>query len=304
MSKKILEVKNLTMRFGGLTAVDDLSFDVLENEIVGIIGPNGAGKTTVFNCITQFYKDYEGDILFLKDPKLLENEKKKYINKKIKELKRTKTDITEEVKDKLQNEANGTINEYHLLNDINVTKIINIGLVRTFQNIQLVPDLSILDNVLIGAHNQFKTNIFSHLLHTRKAKKEDLKLRMKAIEILKAFNLQNIMFQYAFGQPYGVLKKIEIARTLMSNPKTIILDEPAAGLNDLETKELTDIIYRIRDEYNCSIVLIEHDMGFVMEVCDRICAINFGKFLAMDKPKVIQSNKDVQEAYLGGDDDE
>lgn len=269
MSRQILKVENLTMRFGGLVAVNDLSFDVLEKEIVGIIGPNGAGKTTVFNCITQFYKDYEGHIYFLKENDELDRE-----------------------------------DQYHILDDFKVTDIINLGLVRTFQNIELVPDLSIIDNVLIGAHNQFKSSLAAQLLHTRKAKREDKELRQKAYEILKAFGLDTIMFQYAYGQPYGVLKKIEIARTLMSNPKVIILDEPAAGLNDKETDELMHIIYKIRDEYNCAIVLIEHDMGFVMEVCDRICAINFGKFLAMDTPRLIQGNKDVQEAYLGGEDDE
>lgn len=259
----VLEIKNLTMRFGGLVAVDDLSFDVKEKEIVGIIGPNGAGKTTIFNCITQFYKDDEGEILFR--------------NKKDEELN---------------------------LNDIDVTKVIDQGLVRTFQNVELVKDLNIIDNVLIGAHNQFKTNIFSHFLNTKKVREEDQLLRTKAIKILQSLKLDSIMFQYAYGQPYGVLKKIEIARTLMCNPKLIILDEPAAGLNDAETDELSSIIFKIREDYECSIVLIEHDMGFVMDICDRVCAINFGKFLAMDTPSLIQSNKQVQEAYLGGDDDE
>lgn len=304
MSKTVLEVKNLTMRFGGLTAVDNLSFDVLENEIVGIIGPNGAGKTTVFNCITQFYKTYEGDIEFLKEKDVYDQEIENYIILKTKQLQKDKTEITEDIQKQIQQEAKDEVSEYYLLNDFKVTDVINLGLVRTFQNIELVPDLSIIDNVLIGAHNQFKTSLFSHMLQTKKVRKEDKALRLIAYNILKSFGLEDIMFQFAFGQPYGVLKKIEIARTLMCNPKAIILDEPAAGLNDLETKELTDIIYKIRDEYNCAIVLIEHDMGFVMEVCDRICAINFGKFLAMDKPKEIQANKDVQEAYLGGEDDE
>ena len=259
----VLEVKNLSMRFGGLVAVDDLSFSVRSKEIVGIIGPNGAGKTTVFNCITQFYKDDDGDIFF-------------------------------------RNSSNEVVN----LNDFKVTEIINHGLVRTFQNVELVKDLSIIDNVLIGAQNQFKTGVFHHLFNTKKAKDEEVKLRIKATKVLEYMKLDKIMDQYAYGQPYGVLKKIEIARTLMCDPKVIILDEPAAGLNDIETKEVRDIIYNIRDEYNAAIVLIEHDMSFVMKVCDRICAINFGKFLAMDIPENIQKNPLVQEAYLGGDDDE
>jgi branched-chain amino acid transport system ATP-binding protein len=259
----VLEVKHLTMRFGGLVAVDDLSFDVKEKEIVGIIGPNGAGKTTVFNCITQFYKDDEGEIWF-------KNNQEEQVN----------------------------------LNHLEVTEVIQQGLVRTFQNVELVKDLSILDNVLIGGHTQYKSNVFDHLFKTKKAKEEDQRMIQKAILILKALKLDHMMFQFVYGQPYGVLKKIEIARTLMCDPKVIILDEPAAGLNELETKELRDIIYQIRDDYNCAIVLIEHDMGFVMDLCNRICAINFGKFLAMDTPKNIQNNPLVQEAYLGGDDDE
>ncbi len=259
----VLEVKNLSMRFGGLVAVDNLSFDVKQKEIVGIIGPNGAGKTTVFNCITQFYKDDDGDIMF-------------------------------------RNNSDEVIN----LNDFLVTEVIDQGLVRTFQNVELIQDLSIIDNVLIGAHNQFKTSVWHHLFHSKKAKLEEQALREKAMKVLKFMNLDHLMYQFAYGQPYGVLKKIEIARTLMCDPKVIILDEPAAGLNDLETAELSKIINIIKDEYDCSIVLIEHDMSFVMDVCGRICAINFGKFLAMDTPKEIQNNKLVQEAYLGGEEDE
>lgn len=259
----VLEVKNLSMRFGGLVAVDNLSFDVKNKEIVGIIGPNGAGKTTVFNCITQFYKDDDGEIIFRDN------------------------------KDEIIN-----------LNELKVTEVINHGLVRTFQNVELIKDLSIIDNVLIGAQNQFRSGVIHHLLNTKKAKLEEQELRIKAIKVLKFMKLESLMYQFAYGQPYGVLKKIEIARTLMCDPKIIILDEPAAGLNDLETQELGEIIYKIRDEYDAAIVLIEHDMSFVMKVCDRICAINFGRFLAMDTPKEIQQNALVQEAYLGGDDDE
>lgn len=260
---KILEVNNLTMRFGGLVAVDNLSFDIYENEIVGLIGPNGAGKTTVFNCITQFYKEDEGSIMFLDN------------------------------KDNLID-----------LNAVKVTDVIKHGLVRTFQNIELVQDLSILDNVLIGGHTKYRSNIFEHMLNTKRSKANEQEMIEKATEILRIMGLDSIMLQYAGGQPYGVLKKIEIARTLMCDPKLIILDEPAAGLNDSETEELREIIHMIRKEYNCSILLVEHDMGFVMNICDRICAINFGKFLAMDTPVNIQQNKLVQEAYLGGEDDE
>jgi branched-chain amino acid transport system ATP-binding protein len=263
MSKTILEVKNLSMQFGGLKAVDDLSFHIEEKEIFGLIGPNGAGKTTVFNCITQFYKEDQGEVLFV-------------------------------------NKENETVN----LNELKVTDVINQGLVRTFQNVELVKDLSIIDNVLIGAHNQFKTDILSHILKTRKARREEKELRQKASDILAMLGLGPIQEMYAFGQPYGVLKKIEIARTLMCNPKLIILDEPAAGLNEAETKELSELIFTIRDMFDCSVLLVEHDMGFVMDVCDRICAISFGKLLAIDTPANIVKNPIVQEAYLGGEEDE
>lgn len=259
MNKKnpVLTLDNVTMRFGGLTAVDKLSFSINEREIVGLIGPNGAGKTTVFNCVTQFYDTYEGTITF------------------------SSGDVSVNLRDR------------------KVTEIIDLGIARTFQNIELVPDLTLIENVMIGAHNTFKTGILQHVLRTKKAKKEEKEVREKALEALKFMHIDHLKDAYVAGQPYGVLKKIEIARTLMSDPKLIILDEPAAGLNDNETDELETLIYKIRDEYGTSILLIEHDMGFVMEICDRVCAINFGQFLAMDTPKAIQNHPDVQEAYLG-----
>jgi len=257
-TKPLLELKDMTMRFGGLKAVDALSFDVKEGEIVGLIGPNGAGKTTVFNCMTQFYDTYEGDIRF--------------------------------------RDAN---DEMVSLKGVKVNDIIDYGIVRTFQNIELVPDLSVIDNLLIGAHKQFKTGLFQHILTTPKARKEEKHFRQKAEEVLEFMNIHHLKDALVAGQPYGVQKKIEIARTLMGDPKLIILDEPAAGLNDHETDELEKLFYELRDKYNVTILLIEHDMGFVMNICDRVCAINFGKFLAMGSPEEIQTNKAVQEAYLG-----
>ncbi len=263
MNDTVLEVKNLSMYFGGLKAVDDLSFEIKEKEIVGLIGPNGAGKTTVFNCITQFYKEDEGEIWFV-------NKNDQKVN----------------------------------LNNLKLTKVIDQGLVRTFQNVELVKDLSILDNVLIGAHNQYKSDILAHIFKTPKARKEEREMRAKALSVLEFLKLDHLKDFYVYGQPYGILKKIEIARTLMCNPKLVILDEPAAGLNESETKELSELIYKIRDKYDCAILLVEHDMGFVMDVCDRICAISFGKFLAMGTPEEIVASPIVQEAYLGGSTDE
>lgn len=259
----VLRIENLSIAFGGLKAVDDLSFDIKEKEIFGLIGPNGAGKTTVFNCITQFYKPDSGKIY-------------------------------------LRDKSGKVVN----LLDYPVHNIIDLGLVRTFQNVELIRELSILDNVLIGAHIDFEANILSQALKLPKAKREEKALRDKATEILKNLGLEERKDMLAGGQPYGVLKKVEFARTLMSSPKVIILDEPAAGLNDTETKELAATIKRISVDFDCSIFLVEHDMRLVMDVCDTICAISFGKFLAMGNAKEIQANKDVQIAYLGTDGDE
>lgn len=259
----VLDVRNLGMVFGGLKAVDDLSFTIKENEIVGLIGPNGAGKTTVFNCITQFYKENTGEVWF-----------------------RNKHD------------------EMVRLNDIHIEDVVKEGLVRTFQNVELIGDLSIIDNLLVGAHSQYETDIFAHIFRTKKARQEEQFFKEKAEYILSFLEIAHLKDQYVAGQPYGILKKIGIARTLMSDPKLIILDEPAAGLNDQETDELSALIVQIKDQFKCSILLVEHDMGFIMNVCHRICAINFGKFLAMGTPKYIKNHPDVQEAYLGKDDDD
>jgi branched-chain amino acid transport system ATP-binding protein len=257
----LLQLDSVSMKFGGLTAVDSLSFSIYEGEIVGLIGPNGAGKTTVFNCVTQFYKGYTGEIRYAGHEGMVD------------------------------------------LKDIDVSRVVQQGIVRTFQNLELVPDLSILDNVMIGAHTEFTTGIFSHLIRTPKARREEREAQVKAEEVLSFLGIDHLKYAYAAGQPYGILKKIEIARALMARPRLMILDEPAAGLNDRETDELDQLIYRIRDEYKTSILLIEHDMGLVMNICDRVCAINFGKFLAMDSPEKIKSNPQVQEAYLGQEDE-
>ena len=260
--RPILELEGVSMTFGGLRAVDDLSFSVYEGEIVGLIGPNGAGKTTVFNCVTQFYKEYAGTIRLHSD--------------------------------------DGPVD----LRSVAVTDVVRKGIARTFQNLELVPDLSIIDNVMVGSHTHFSTGIVSHLLRTPKARREEREVREKATEVLEFLGIGHLKDLYAAGQPYGILKKIEIARTLMTEPRLIILDEPAAGLNDQETDELDALIYQIRDRFHTSILLIEHDMGLVMNICDRVCAINFGRFLAMDTPATIQRDPLVQEAYLGKDDEE
>jgi len=263
MSKDvILDIKGLSIAFGGLKAVDDLSFHINTGEIYGLIGPNGAGKTTAFNCITQFYKPNAGDVMF-------------------------------------------TTNTADVVNLVGLKthNIIKLGLVRTFQNVELIADLTLLENLLIGAHTHFKYGLFSNAFKLPWAVKEERAMIEKAQKVLEFLKIADKQNELAGGQPYGILKKVELGRTLMTNPNLIILDEPAAGLNDTETLELAKLIRQIRDEYGCTILLVEHDMRLVMDICDRICAISFGKKLAEGTPKEIQENKDVQEAYLGKEED-
>lgn len=256
--EQVLRLTDLSIQFGGLKAVDNLSFHVNNKEIFGLIGPNGAGKTTVFNCITQFYMPNHGEVAF-----------------------RTRS-----------GEVENMVGQP-------VHRVIRKGLVRTFQNVEVIQELSLVENVLIGGHIDFKANVLEQALRLPRARKEEQAMRKKAEEVLEFMGIGDVKDQLAGGQPYGVLKKVEMARTLMCEPKLIILDEPAAGLNDSETTELAKTIHEIRERYNCTILLVEHDMRLVMNICDRICAISFGKFLACGTPEEIQKNKLVQEAYLG-----
>ena len=267
MSDILLKVENLSIAFGGLKAVDDLSFEMNTGEIYGIIGPNGAGKTTAFNCITQFYRPNSGKIMY--------RAKKPAKN----------SDIT---KDKLINLVGKRPHE-----------IIALGLVRTFQNVELINSLSVIDNLLVGAHAAFKAGLASQILRLPKARAEERALRRKADDVLAALGLSAVRDLPAVMQPYGLQKMIELGRTLMLEPRLIILDEPAAGLNEAETMSLAQTVKTIAKDYKCGILLIEHDMNFVSNVCERICAISFGKLLAIGTPEEIKANKTVQEAYLG-----
>lgn len=194
-----------------------------------------------------------------------------------------------------------SVNEIIHLNEIKVHNVIKHGIVRTFQNVELIWELNVLDNMLVGGHSLYKSGFFDHSFHTRRYKHEESILKMRARKILEDLDLLPYQNFYPVGLPYGILKKIELARTLMSNPSLIILDEPAAGLNDSETEALADTIKKIQKDYNCTIFLVEHDMGLVMSICDTICAISFGKKLAIGSPSEIQKDPLVQQAYLGGE---
>lgn len=257
----VLRVSDLSMVFGGLKAVDSLSFDVIKGEIFGLIGPNGAGKTTVFNCITQFYKPTSGKLLF-------------------------RTAQGEDVD----------------LNQLQVHRVITKGIVRTFQNVEVIGELTILENLLIAAHSQYRSSLLAQVLNTRHVRAEEEKIQERAKMILDYCDLLAVKDVPPVGQPYGILKRIELARTLMAGASLIILDEPAAGLNDQETLELTHLIRDIQRDFGMTIFLVEHNMGLVMDLCDHICAISFGRKLAYGTPAEIQRDKRVQEAYLGTND--
>ena len=257
----VLRLDGLSMSFGGLKAVDKLSFDVKKGEIFGLIGPNGAGKTTVFNCITQFYKPTSGDIYY-----------------------RT-------------HEGNVLS-----LNNYDVHQIIRKGIVRTFQNVELIYELTILENLLIAAHSKYHGSFLSQVMNSRRVREEEMVIREQALEVLNYCGLAHLKDVPPLGLPYGILKRVELARTLMAGANLIILDEPAAGLNEQETIELTQLIRKIQQDYGATIFLVEHNMGLVMDLCDHICAISFGKKLAYGTPREIQNDKLVQEAYLGTSD--
>ena len=188
------------------------------------------------------------------------------------------------------------------LNNYQVHDIINKGIVRTFQNVEVIHELSILENLLIAAHQQYKAGLFQQMFDTKRVRREEEVMRERAIKALDYCGLTAIKDLPPQGQPYGILKRIELARTLMAGANLIILDEPAAGLNDQETIELTRLIRSIQKDYDVTIFLVEHNMGLVMDLCDHICAISFGKKLAIGTPQEIQANPIVQEAYLGTDD--
>ena len=259
----LLRVEGLKMYFGGLKAVDDLTFDVKKGEIFGLIGPNGAGKTTVFNCITRFYNATGGNMHF-------------------------------------ENKSGEVID----LRNYQVHDVITQGITRTFQNVELVREISVLDNLLVACTQDYRASLLVQALGLPSLRREEALLKEKARRILKFMGLESYAGWLAMGLPYGVLKKVEIARALMSDAKLIIMDEPAAGLNDTETAELTATIRRIRDEFGVTILLVEHDMGLVMTVCDTVCAISFGRMLAIGTREEIKGNKAVQEAYLGVEEDE
>lgn len=278
----VLQVENVTMQFGGVVAVNNLSLEVNRGEIVALIGPNGAGKTTAFNCITGVYQPTNGIVRFEDRPIVVNHPqgkmKKEYAGKN----------------------AEKYVNEKVLAPTPDI--ITKMGVARTFQNIRLWKSMTVFENVLIAKHMRAKQNVFSAALRT--SKKEELRMREETETLLKEQDLWDVRDELATGLPYGKQRRLEIARALATDPKLLLLDEPAAGMNPQETLELAAFIHDIRDKYNLSILLIEHHMDLVMNISDRIYVLDFGSLIAEGVPAEIQSNQRVIDAYLGVADDE
>jgi branched-chain amino acid transport system ATP-binding protein len=254
-SLPLLKLNNVTMKFGGLTAVCDVSLEVGPNDLVAVIGPNGAGKTTLFNTITGIYTPTSGSVVFDQ-----------------KDLKKT--------------------------NSSDITKL---GIARTFQNIRLFKNLTVLDNIRLAKHTRIHYGFWASIFKTRAFLLEEQKIEAECMELLSLFKLDDKHDFLAKNLSYGAQRKLEMARALATGPKLLLLDEPAAGMNPTETKDLTELIHFIRNEFKIAIILIEHDMKLVMEIAEKIFVLDYGNLIASGSASEIQNDKRVIEAYLGAD---
>lgn len=253
MNTPVLATDHITMEFGGLRAVSELSLEINSGEIVGLIGPNGAGKTTVFNMITGVYTPTKGKIIF------------------------NGIDIT----------------------GLNPAKITKLGIARTFQNIRLFNSMTVLENVMLSKHLRLRSNLFKAIIGLPSYYKERKDNYEECIELLKKVQLDDVLHEPATSLPYGKQRRLEIARALATEPQLLLLDEPAAGMNPNESLELMDFIATIRDEFNLTVLMIEHHMEVVMGICKKIYVLDYGVTLAKGSPHEIQKNEKVIEAYLG-----
>ncbi len=249
----LLELKSATIRFGGLVAVNEVSFSLEKGDLFGLIGPNGAGKTTCFNMITGVYEPTSGDIFF-----------------------RGKA-------------IQGTPS----------SKIARLGIARTFQNIRLFPALSVLENVVVGGFLRHKTGLFSALTYLPSAIKETQRLKDEAMSLLEVMDLDDVASARSADLPYGKQRRLEIARAMATQPELLLLDEPAAGMNPQESEDLLRTVRKLRDDYGKTVLLIEHDMKFVMNLCEKIFVLDHGEQIAYGGPSEVRNDPKVIAAYLG-----
>ena len=282
MSKEILKVENVTMQFGGVVAVNNLNLTVKEGEICSLIGPNGAGKTTAFNCVTGVYQPtngvvtFEGDVIVRGTPK--GKMKKEYAGE------------------------NAQLYAGPSVIDPTPDEITKRGIARTFQNIRLWKSMTVFENVLVAKHMHSGSSYFSAAFHTNKA--DEKRMREETMALLEEQGLDKYKDEIATSLPYGLQRRLEIARALAADPRLLLLDEPAAGMNPQETIELSQFICQIRDKYKLTVMLVEHHMDLVMNISDYIYVIDFGKLISEGVPSVVQNDQRVIDAYLGVSEDE
>ena len=250
----VLEVKGITVRFGGITALDDVSFDIPRDKVCGLIGPNGAGKTTLFNCLSRLYQYQSGDLLF--DGKSI-----------------TATPVD---------------------------KMADIGIGRTFQNLALFRTMTVRENILVGAHSKSKSGFLKGMWPTASSREEEAHLAHVADDLMVKLKLTEVANRAVGELPFGFQKRVEFARALAAQPRLLLLDEPAAGLNHEELTDLANLIKWVRDDLGITVLLVEHHMQLVMDISDWIVVLNFGKKIAEGTPEVIQKHPEVIRAYLGG----